>query len=216
MDIQYFQFSDALQLTGDRDVPGLLPRTLELHGPDLRSAVEIYINEVKSPSFIINDPRLILAQVPESVTHESVHSITVLSSEFTATIRSQIRFKFGISPGKATGLKSMMQTFLKILFTTPGTDAFMKKIGGAALRNIGRNFDMGQTSDLVSDFAVAVGRAESQMRSMQGYQTRLPDDERLLSAKLLNIKFDVATTSLIARVELISQSGIRAVTNLEL
>ena len=216
MDLQFFQFSDALQLTGAQDVVGFLPRTLELHGKDLRSAVEVYINEIRSPSFIIKEPRLILAQVPDSVTHQSVHSITVLSSEFTATIRSQIRFKIGENPVKVSGLKSMMQTFLKLLFTTPGSDAFVKKLGGAALKNVGKNFDLGQTSDLVSDFAIAVSRTETQMRSLQGYQPRMADDERLLSAKMLNIKFDPATTSLIARLELISQSGTRAITNLEL
>lgn len=216
MDLQYFHFSDALELTGAQELPGFLPRTLELHGVDFRTAVEIYINETKSPSFIISNTRMILAQVPDSVENQSVRSISVLSSEFTATVRSQIRFRIGVNPGKVSGLKAMMQSFLKLLFTTPGSDAFVKRLGGAALRNIGRNFDLGQSSDLVADFSVAVSRTESQMRSLQGYQPRLPDDERLLSAKLLNVKFDPATTALIARLELISQSGIRAITNLEL
>ena len=216
MDLQFFQFSDALELTGARELPGFLPRTLELHGVDFRSAVEVYINESKSPSFVISSSKVLLAQVPDAVESQPVHSISVLSSEFTATIRSQIRFRIGVNAGKVSGLKSMMQTFLKLLFTTPGTDAFVKRLGGAALRNIGKNFDLGQSSDMVSDFSVAVSQAESQMRALQGYQPRLADDERLLSAKLLNVRFDPATTALIARLELISQSGVRAITNLEL
>jgi len=215
-DLQYFQFSDALELTGARELPGFLPRTLELHGPSFSTAVEVYINESKSPSFVISSSRVILAQVPDAVVDQPVRNISILSSEFTATIRSQIRFRIGVNPAKVSGLKAMMQTFLKLLFTTPGTDAFVKRLGGAALRNVGRNFDLGQSSDLVADFSVAVSRSESQMRALQGYQPRLPDDERLLSAKLLNVRFDPATTALIARVELISQSGIRAITNLEL
>lgn len=216
MDVQFIQFQDALSLTGASEVPGLLPRTLQLDGPDFRSAVEVFINDEESPSFVVASKTRILAQVPDSQTKSVIRSVSVLSNEFTATIRSTIRFLIGDEPKAVTGLRAMMQQFLKILFTTPGTDAFAKKVGGAGLKNIGKNFDPGSTSSLTSDFAIAVRRAEQQMRALQSRQSRLPDDEKLLSAELLHVKFDVQSLSLIARIELISQSGIRAITNLEL
>lgn len=216
MDLQFIQFNDALELTGARELPDYYPRTLEITGVDLRHATEVLINEITAPSFVVASRHVILAEVPESAVRYTIRSISVLSSDFTATIRSRIRFRLGQDPQKATGLKAMMQTFLKILFTTAGTDAFAKKVGGSGLKNIGRNFDLGQSSTIVSDFTISVRSAESQMRALQAKQPRLSDDERLLSANLLNAKFDVNLTALIARVELIAQSGRMAIANLEL
>jgi hypothetical protein len=216
MDLQFVQFSDALQLTGAREIPDLEPRTLQINGPDFRSALEVVINDEGSPSFVIASKNTIMAQVPDGQVKSVIRSIVVLSSDFTATLQSHIRFRIGDNPKYATGLKSMMQTFLKVLLTNQGTDAFAKKIGGSALKNIGRNFDVGNSSSLVSDFAISVRRTEQQIRALQSFQPRMADDERLLSATLLNAKFDVNILTLIARVELISQSGIRAIASLEL
>jgi hypothetical protein len=105
---------------------------------------------------------------------------------------------------------------LKILFTTAGTDAFAQRIGGSGLKNIGRNFSLGDTQSIVSDFAISIRLAESQMKALQSQQPRLPDTERLLSANIVNSTFDVQLSALLARVELISQSGTRAIANLEL
>lgn len=216
MDFQYIQFSDALRVAGAREIPGMVPRSLEITGPDFRHASEVLINESNSPHYAIASKNIIIAEVPDAQKKATIRSLSVLSSDFTATIQSRIRFRLGKDPKKVSGLKYMMQVFLKVLFTTAGTDAFAKKIGGSGLKNIGKNFGLGQTQTIVSDFAISVRRAESQIKALQSQQTRLSDDERLLSASLLNAKFDVNLTALLARVELIAQSGVRAIANLEL
>lgn len=215
-DLQYIQFSDALNLTGASEVPDMEPRTLELIGEDFRTAIEVLINEMQSPSFVVASNRVILAQVPEGQEKERIRNVTVLSSEFTATFRSKIRFRIGDDPKTATGLRSMMQTFLKVLFTTVGTDAFSPTLGGSGLKNIGQNFSLDQTSNLVSEFAIAVSRTAQQIRTAEARQTRIPDDERLLSATVLSLRYDANISTLLARVELIAQSGTRAIANLEL
>jgi hypothetical protein len=215
-DLQVIQFNDALQLNGAREIPDLLPRSLEITGPDLRKTVEVLINEEESPSFVVATRFKIIAQVPTSQTKSNIRNISVLSSEFTATFQSRIRFLIGENPVMATGLKAMMQTFLKVLLTTSGTDSFKPSIGGNALKNVGQTFDLSKTSNLISDFTIAVSRTAEQIRSLQAHQPRLSDDERLLQANLLNVRFEPAITTLVARVELIAQSGLRAITNLEL
>lgn len=216
MDLQFVVFQDALRLTGVREIPGLEPRSLQILGKDFHHAVEVQINEIKSPSYVVANSRTIIAQVPNGQEKSTVRSVSVLSSDFTATFRSKIQFRIGDDPKMASGLRSMMQTFLKVLLTTPGTDSFAQRIGGNALKNLGSSFDISQTSNVVSDFTIAVSRASSQIRTMQARQTRLDDDERLLAANVLHVRFEPATTSLVARVELIPQSGKRAVVNLEL
>jgi hypothetical protein len=216
MDLQFVQFNDALAVTSAREVPDMIPRSLEIRGPDFRHATEVLINEENSPSFAIASKTVVIAQVPTSQVKAVIRSLSVLSSDFTATVQSRIQFRLGRDPKKATGLKSMMQTFLKILFTDAGTDAFAQRIGGSGLKNIGRNFSLGDSQTIVSDFSISVRRAESQMRALQSQQPRLPDTERLLSANILNSKFDIQLSALVARVELISQSGTRAIASLEL
>src|SRR5512137_451694 len=216
MDLQYIQFSDALAVTGAREVPDMVPRSLEIAGVDFRHAIEVLINESNAPSFVILNKTLILAQVPDSEANSIIRSLSVLSSDFTATVQSRIRFRFGKDPKKVSGLKYLMQTFLKLLFTTTGTDAFAQNIGGSGLKNLGRNFHLSQSQAIVSDFAISVRRADTQMKALQSQQVQLADDERLLSANLLNARFDPQLTALIARVELIAQSGVRAIANLEL
>jgi len=216
VDLQYAQFSDSLSLSGALEIPGLLPRTLELTGPDFRSAIMVEINDEESPSFVVASKTSILAQVPTSQLKARIRSISILSSEFTATIKSNIRFRIGNDPRGVTGLRVMMQTFLKMLFTTVGTDAFQQSLGGSALKNIGQNFAVDQTRNMLSEFAIAVSRTEQQLRVLQSRQTRIADDEKLLSANLLSLRFDANASALIARVELISQAGTLAITNLEL
>lgn len=216
MDIQFIQFQDALPITGVAEIPGLTPRSLEINGTDFRSAVEVLINEATSPSFVIASKNRILAEVPDSEKGYSIRNVSILSANFTATVQSRIRFRVGNDPKTVSGLKVLMQMFLKMLFTTSGTDAFFMRSGGSGLKNIGRNFNVGQSSTIVSDFSIAVRRTEQQIKALQSRQPRLSDDERLASAKLLNAKFDVSLTALLARVELIAQSGKLAYANLEL
>jgi len=216
VDLQFIQFNDALDITGAKEIPDLEPRSLQIEGVDFRHAIEVLINEVNSPSFAIAAKNIIIAQVPPTQARSIIRSISILSADFTATIQSRIRFRIGQDPKKATGLRAMMQTFLKVLFTTAGTDAWATQLGGSGLKNIGKNFNLSQSQTVVSDFAIAVRRAESQIRNLQSQQYRLPDEERLLSANLLNARYDPQLTALLARVELISQSGRRAIANLEL
>lgn len=216
MDLQFVLFQDALRLNGVREIPGMSPRSLQILGKDFHHAVEVQINETKSPSYVIANSKTIIAQVPDGQVKSNIRSVSVLSSDFTATFRSKISFRIGDDPTMASGLKSMMQTFLKVLLTTPGTDSFAKRIGGNALKNLGSSFDISQTSSVVSDFTIAVNRTSSQIRTMQARQSRLDEDERLLAANVLHVRFDPNLTALIARVELIPQSGKRAIVNLEL
>lgn len=214
-DIQFIQFNDTLELTKAREVPGADPRMLELQGKDFRSAVEVYINDDKV-SFVIASNTTILAEVPETLKNASVTSISILSSEFTATTQSKIQFLLGTTPKSCTGLRSMIQVFLRTLFTTLGTDAFAPYSGGSGMSILGEHTSVQQPQGLTQDFAIAIRRTEQQILATQATQSGIPDDERLLSATLLHLKFDPQLGAILARVELISQDGTQAIANLEL
>lgn len=216
MDFQCFFFGDVMNITGAEEIPDLLPRSLNIYGKDFDHTVRVLINDMDSPSWIVVSRNQIVAQVPTPIANSNVTGIEVLSSDFTATARSKLIFELGRQTQKTSGLKAMMQTFIKILFTTPGTDVFAKRIGGGGLDSLGKSFDKNSTQNLVSEFSIAIRRAELQMIALQSHQPRLPTDERLAAANILGVRMDPVSTTLLARVELIAQSGTMAIANLEL
>lgn len=214
MDIQYIQFNDTLSLTSASEVPDFNPRSLKLTGPDFTTAIEVDINEQTAPSFVVADPRTIIVQVPDGLVDQVIRSILVVSSSYSFNKQSVITFRIGPEPKKISGIKVLMQMFMKIFFTTPNYDSFSKSIGGAALDVVGGSTSTPTGSDIVTSITRAVSIAADQIRALQSRRSSVPDDERLLAANLLSCQFNPAITGVDARVELISQAGISAVANL--
>jgi hypothetical protein len=106
-----------------------------------------------------------------------------------------------------------VQLFLKILLTTPGRDIFSPNLGGGALKNIGHSFGRGQSDNITMDFVISVESTVRQILAIQGRDARLPFDERLLSARVSGAKFDHEQAALVVSVELTSQAGQAAITN---
>ena len=213
MDIQYIQFNDALPLTGVEEIPGMVPRSLRLHGEDFTNAIEVKINDATSPSYVVADPRTIIVQVPASSAGRPVQSVTVLSSDFTASLRSILSFKIGNHPVKVSGIKALMQAWLKVLLGTPGRDSFIKNLGGSAQQYVGGQYS---ASSATAAFAAAVPQTTNQVMSLQSHQKGLPDDEKLIGSELLGLTFDPSLPGLLARVALYTQAGTRAIANMEL
>jgi hypothetical protein len=189
------------------------PPTLRVLGQDFRAVDEVLINDVASPGVILLSSKALLARVPDSVPPSSIASIVVTSRTLTLTDSSRIKFQLGRVPSKTTGILRLMQLFLKILFTTPGTDIFSKNLGGGALRIAGAA--AGRTgTNLVGDVIVAVGNTERQVIALQGRQGQVPPEERLLSAQVISSRFDPEDASLLASIQLTNQTGRPALANL--
>jgi hypothetical protein len=216
MDIQFVQFSDTLQISSVMEIPDFRPRTFRITGFEFQNAISVLINGDKSPSFVVSSSRVILAQVPTSAKDEAVSEVIVLSAEYTADLKSMISFEFGDSPKKATGSKYLIQTFLRMLMTTPGFDAFRKNLGGGMLLAISGRSDGTASPDTVATVSRSVSRATEQLVALQARQLRLADDERLVKTDLTELRYDPQSTSLVARVVLTSQAGTTSVANLEL
>jgi len=213
MDLQYIQFNDALPLTGVEEIPGLVPRSLKLQGEDFTNAIEVQINDATSPSFVVASPKIIIAQVPNSSSGRSIQSVSILSSDFTASLRSILSFKIGNSPREVSGIKALMQTWLKVFLTTPGRDSFTKSLGGNVQQYIG---GQNTTSTITAVFSTAVQQTTNQVMALQRNQKGLPDDQVLIGSELLGLQFDPTLPGLLARVALYTQAGTRAIANMEL
>lgn len=214
IDLQVCFPVEVIPLVAVRQVQGAGPRTLDISGSDFRSVDQVLINEIPSSQVVVVSETRLLAVVPSIITQQVIRSISVLSLRLTASPRSIIFFKIGKQPSKVRGILRLVQLFLKILLTTPGRDIFTKKVGGAALKNIGRTFGKSQSGGIVSDLVLSVETTSRQILSVQGRDASLPFDERLLSAKITQSSFDTSTASLMVSIELTSAAGQAATANL--
>lgn len=215
VDFQIAFPQETVKVSLARPVPGLPVRTLEVIGDDFRSADEVLMNEVPSPSFIIVSKNRILAEVPQALRDATISSISVLSKRLTVTPRSYIRFRIGRTPSKVRGILRLMQVFLRVLFQTPGTDIFAPKVGGGALVHLGQSVSIEQGSDLVGDFVVSVDNTVRQLIQIQSRDQSIPPDERILTARVASAGFNKNETALVASIEVMSQAGRSVVARLE-
>lgn len=216
IDFQVIFPADVIPLTSVRVVPGLFPRTVDVIGADFRSVDEVRVNDVRSPSFVVLSQSRLLAQVPQSLRNDTITSVGVISNQVTLSGRSLVRFKLGTRTTKVNGILRLMQTFLKILFTTPGRDIFSPRIGGNGFAPLGSTYSIENGSGAVADFVIAVNNASKQLIAIQSRGSTIPREERLLSATVQNASFNKNELALVVGVELLSQTGQRALASLML
>jgi hypothetical protein len=214
VDFQVVFPQEAVLLNAVRAVNNLGVLTLDVIGEDFQSVDEVLINDHTSPEVVILSRTRLLAQVPDAAKAQRITGVVVLSRKLTLTERSVIKFRVGKTPSKVSGILRLVQLFLKILVTTPGTDIFAQRIGAAALKNVGRTFGRDEGSSIVSDFVVAVSSTSKQIVGIQSRDPSIPRDERLLSAKVLRAAYNRSEEALVVSVELTSQAGRAATANI--
>lgn len=194
-----------------------LPKALDIIGEDFRSVDEVLINDIPSPDVMILSHRRLIAQLPDTLQNApNIVSVGVISRSLTVSPRSLIRFRISDQPGRVRGILRLVQLFLKVLFTTPGSDIFARRTGGGGLRRVGTTFGADEGGNIISDFVISVDTASRQIIATQGRDPSLPRDERLMSAAVTRANFNRELGAIMTTVEILSQAGRAATANLEL
>lgn len=216
IDLQTVVPQDAVSLSNVRYTRVAGIGALEVVGEDFRSVEEVLINDIPSPDVMVISKTRLVAQLPESLQAQpDVRNVTVLSRTFTLTPRSLLRFRIGETPGRTQGINRLVQLFVKLLLTTPGSDIFNRQLGGGALRNVSRTYGTAEAAAIKADFTIAVDRTARQIVALQSRNGTLPADERLLAANLTGATFSRSSSTLFVNVEIIPQDGRPARLNLE-
>jgi hypothetical protein len=216
IDLQTVIPQEAVELSSVRMTQLAGIKALEVLGSDFRAVDEVFINDMESPDVMVLSKTKLIAQLPEVLQRNpDIQSVNVLSRALTVTERSLLRFRIGDTPGRVSGLTRLVQLFVKILLTTPGSDIFNPKLGGGALSNVGRTFGLDQGNNIKADFTIAVDRTVRQIIAIQSKNASIPRDERLMAAKVLGATFSRASASLFVTIELLSQGGNSTRINLE-
>ena len=217
VDFQTVLPQESIQLTRIKltQLAGL--RALDIQGNDFRSVDEVHVNEIPSPDVMVISRTRLIAQLPESLqATPDIQSVVVLSNTLTLNQRSLLRFRIGDTPGQVSGILRLLQLFVKIMFSNPGTDIFNQDTGGGALKNMGATFGADEGQSIKADFTIAIDRTARHIISTQSRNGSIPRDERLLRATMLGATFSRSTGSLFVQVEVVSQSGNAARANLEI
>jgi hypothetical protein len=215
VDLQVVYPQQAIILNNVRVLPGP-PRVIDVTGADFRSVDEVLINKIASEDVVVLSKTRLVAQVPESLMAQRVLSVTILSRRLTLSSKSMLKFRLSRTPGKVSGVLRLVQKFLKILFTTPGSDIFNRQIGGGALRNVGATFGVEEGGDVINNLVIAIDTTSRQIIALQGRNPSLPRNERLLSAKIIRAGFNKQEGAVDIAVEITNQSGEAAMANLEI
>lgn len=215
IDLQVAFPVEAIALTSVSFLASAALPTLDIYGQDFRAVDEVLINDVSSPAVVVLGKNRLIAQIPEAFRGQTTfRSVDVVSNRLTITDRSLVKFKIGAQPSKVRGILRLMQLFLKLLFTTPGSDIFAPQSGGGALRGLGANLTVAGGQGLINDFVIAVRRTAEQILLIQSRDSALPLDERLLSARVASARFEASEAALVVSVQLTSQAGRSATANL--
>ncbi len=194
-----------------------LPVALDIIGEDFRSVDEVLINNIEAPDVLVISKNRLIAQLPDELQKtQDVSSVTVTSRRLTVSARSLLKFQVSDTPGRCSGILRLMQLFLKVLFTSPGSDIFSKRMGGGGLTPIGETFGGDEGKGIVASFTISVSSTVRQIVAIQSRDPRIPRDERLLSARVTRAGFNRSIEGIVATVELVSQAGRAATANLEL
>lgn len=214
--LEVVKFRDLLAVTSiPRFVPGLSQLTLEVTGDDFSSANEVFVNEVKAPEIIIVNKNTMWVVLPESA-RERIDSIEVLSSNFTKTTQSQLRFRLGNKTKTVSGILKLTQLFVKWLLQSPGSDIFNPQRGGGLQELAGRVSTMKSLDPIMATVVRSVNTTASQIQKAQTGRPDLPMSERLLAADILDLGVSDKTLEARVHIGLRAMSGEGARASIEL
>lgn len=205
---------ETIELDSVYEMPGYVPRALDIRGVDFTRVSEVLINDDPAPNFTVLGNTRLLAQVPEAHATGTIFSVIVLSGALSTTgEESLLRFRLDNSPKRISGVLRLVQCFIKVLFTTPGTDIFAPSLGGGLLSRVSSYVGKDGGKSTISDVAVSLDITTRQIISVQSRNPSLPPSERLVGSKLLGAVYNRNDTSLNIRFRLDTQAGSYAMVN---
>jgi hypothetical protein len=213
-DIKLLTIRDLLPISKVEFVRDFTPLSLAIIGEKMDQATTVYINDVEAPEFVVMSRNRIMAQVPSSEVLAIINKVVVVAEKPSADRSSLLHFEMLGTFRSLQGIERLVQHFCKLLLQSPGSDKFIPTEGGGLLKIVGRNVSKNDSKSLQASVVGAVSRTRDQILTRQATNSRIPSDERLLSATTEAVGYDAATTTLRARIALSAVSGRQAVANL--
>lgn len=209
LDFRIVYAKTALKYSFIRPIRGFQPPSIAIVGIRLNETEEVIYNGIDVTDFMIASPTLLIVRIPPSQVGKDLNELRVLSSP--KRLGGDASVKLGLTTPTRTisGIDRLVQSFLMVFLSTPGSDAFNRTSGGGALGLVGKTSDKVHSS-IGADLAVAVDRAKQEITKAQAKNSRMPPEEKLLSVSLDNVKFDQGSTVVTARISIKNMLGEEA------
>lgn len=205
IDFRFVHARTLLKVSSMAPIRGFSPPSIIIVGEKLNQADEIILNGISTKTFSIQSSTRLVAQIPPSQVGRAVSSLQILSTVPSLTGSAQLNFNAS-RPSKVEGIDRLVQSFIILVLSNPGSDLFEPGSGGGVLGLVGRSTDANGKS-VAADLSLAIERTKSELLRLQGADQRIPPSERLLSATMVNVNFNPSSTVLSAVVELTNSLG---------
>lgn len=208
-DFKIVSAKTVLPVNAAAPVRGLNPPTLAVRGKQLNLATEVYYNDVRVDEFVILSADRMLVKIPVDQVGRMLVSIKILSESMLTRTDALLELAIPKPFTLVEGLERLVQTFVMVFLTTPGSDIFEPDSGGGARAIIGKNTNR-QGQSVAADLVLALDRTKSEILRFQSSQPGLPLSEKLLSLDLESLSFVAEEGALNARVSLSNMLGEQA------
>ena len=188
-----------VEVTNFFPLRGSYPPSILLRGPNLGTATEVLYNGIKCPAFAIDSPTALVAVLPSSQYGEPFKGVQVFSD--TSPSGAAVNVSLGISTPlkKVEGIDRLVQTWMLVFLTTPGSSAFDQESGGGG-RSLTGGVGSAGGSALVPGLIQAVQRTEAEILRTQSRSGNLPRSERLLISPVESVYYDDRTATVYCQV----------------
>ena len=187
-------------------IRGFYPPSLMVIGKDLSTATEIEYNGVLTSEWIVSSPTRLVVRIPPSQVGLRFTGLRVFADIAPSGGKALVEFAVPAPLKKIGGIDRLVQAWLLVFFTTPGSDVFDQSSGGGGRTLIGKSTDRNHRG-VAADLALSIDRTKSELLRLQSRTPSIPPEERLLSSDLISIAFDDRTSTLYASVSLKNMVG---------
>jgi hypothetical protein len=180
-------------------IRGFSPPSVVVVGADMASASEVIYNGVLATEFIVSSPTRLIVRIPPTQVGKDLTDFKVFASKPVLRGDASLVLELSKPLQSVSGMDRLVQSWMMIFLTTPGSDVFSPQSGGGAMSIIGSPIDrMGKSA--AADLSVAIDNTQRELIKLQSQTRGIPPEERLLSSSLESIVSDESTGTLSARV----------------
>src|SRR5688572_5972892 len=138
IDLRVVNAKAILRSFSVQPIRGFVPTSVLVTGEKFDRATEIQYNGVQADEFAIVSSTRIIVRVPSSQLGKTFRDIKVLSPVSAAKQDAVISLELTSPPKTISGIDRLVQNWVIIFLTTPGTDIFSPNSGGGGASIIGR------------------------------------------------------------------------------
>lgn len=195
-----------LKVTSTTPIRGFLPQSILVLGENLNQTTEVRYNGVQAEEFVVQTPSRLIVRIPTSQVGKPFSDLRVLTTASIAKKDAVLNLGLDRPLKAVSGIDRLVQAWVLVFLTTPGSDIFSPTSGGGGLSLVGRSTDR-TGKGVAADLAMGIEKTKQELLRLQAENQAIPPSERLMSSSLDVVEFDERTTVLSARVNIQNMLG---------